>query len=194
MSMTLSRKRKRELRKLKRSAEDLWDEQRATLASAQAVLHDARLQLAGITREEVVPRVSNAYETRVKPVIATGVATGRQAVTQTRRGIAEDVIPAISGAIGSALAVVQASRDPRVRAVVIKAGNVNRDLSRKARTVIAPAPPKKAAPGPGPYILIGLGVLAAAGAAYAVWQTLRSDDELWIEDLGPAEVDLDDEF
>ena len=194
MSITLSRKRRRELRKLKRSAEDLWDEQRATLANAQSVLHDARLQLAGITREEVLPRVSGTYETRVKPVIATGVATGRSAVNQTRRGIADDVIPAISGAVGSALAVVQASRDPRVRAAVVKASSVNRDLSRKARTVIAPATPKKAVPGPGAYILIGLGVLAAVGAAYAVWQTLRSDDELWIEDLGPAEVDLDDEF
>lgn len=194
MSLTLSRKRKRELRKLKRSADKLWDEQRATLASAQSVLHDARLQLAGIAREEVVPRVSDTYESRVKPVIATGIATGRSAVRHTRQGIADDVIPAISGAIGSALAVVAASRDPRVRDVVRQASTVNRDVTRKARTVIAPVSTKKPAPGPGAYILIGLGVLAAAGAAYAVWQTLRSDDELWIEDLGPAEVDLDDEF
>ena len=26
------------------------------------------------------------------------------------------------------------------------------------------------------------GVLAAAGVAYAVWQTFRADDELWIAD------------
>ena len=44
-------------------------------------------------------------------------------------------------------------------------------------------PPKKSA-GPGRYILIGLGVVAAVGVAYAAWQTLRADDDLWIEDLG----------
>jgi hypothetical protein len=42
--------------------------------------------------------------------------------------------------------------------------------------------PKKSA-GPGRFILIGLGVVAAAGIAYAAWQTLRADDDLWIEDL-----------
>ena len=30
----------------------------------------------------------------------------------------------------------------------------------------------KPSPGPGTYILIGLGVVAVAGLAYAVWQTL----------------------
>lgn len=191
MALTLSRKRKRELRRLKRSAEDLWDEQRETLEHAAAVLRDARRQVSGLAREEVVPRVRDGYDHRVKPVLATGIATGRTAIRETRERIADDVIPSISGAIGSALAVVGAARDPRVRDVVRKAGSVNRDLSRKARGYVAP--PRKG-PGPAAYILIGLGVLAAAGAAYAVWQTLRSDDELWIEDLGPAEVDLDDEF
>ena len=55
-------------------------------------------------------------------------------------------------------------------------------------------PPKSA--GPGRYILIGLGVVAVAGIAYAAWQTLRADDDLWIEDLdeiGAADVDAADD-
>ena len=36
--------------------------------------------------------------------------------------------------------------------------------------------------GPGKYILIALGVVAVAGVAYAAWQTLRADDELWVSD------------
>ena len=40
--------------------------------------------------------------------------------------------------------------------------------------------------GPGRYILIGLGVVAFAGIAYAAWQTLRADDDLWIEDAADS--------
>jgi hypothetical protein len=47
-------------------------------------------------------------------------------------------------------------------------------------------PAKKS--GPGKYILIGLGVVAVAGIAYAAWQTLRIDEDLWIEDLGEADA------
>ena len=41
-------------------------------------------------------------------------------------------------------------------------------------------PPKKS--GPGKYILIGFGVVTVAAIAYAAWQTLRADDDLWIDD------------
>ncbi len=47
-------------------------------------------------------------------------------------------------------------------------------------------------PGPGRYILIGIGVVAAIGVAYAAWQTLRADDELWVDDEATPVGDLDD--
>lgn len=190
--MGLSRKRQRELRKLKRSAEHVWDEQRETLEHAAAVLRDARRQAASYTREEVAPRVRDGYENRVKPAIATGIATSRSAATATRSRLAEDVIPAVSGAIGSALAVLDAARDPRVREVVRRASGANRELSRKAQSFIAPTPVRRG-PGPGAYILIGLGVVAVASVAYAAWQTLRADDDLWIEDRGAGEAELDED-
>ena len=83
-------------------------------------------------------------------------------------------MPAVSGALGSALAVLEAARDPRVREVV-------RSASRKPLAV----PAKKS--GPGKYILIGLGVVAVAGIAYAAWQTLRVDEDLWVEDLSDSD-------
>jgi hypothetical protein len=40
----------------------------------------------------------------------------------------------------------------------------------------------KATPGPGRYIAVALGVLAVTAVAYAAYQTLRADDDLWVED------------
>ena len=78
-------------------------------------------------------------------------------------------------------------RDPRVRDVV-------RKVSRAGERAGIVTPPKSS--GPGRYILIGLGVVAFAGIAYAAWQTLRADDDLWIESLdeiGSADVDAADD-
>lgn len=75
--MTLSRKRQRELRRLKRSAEELWEEQRDAMEHASAVLKDARRQAANYAREEIGPRVRETYEDRFKPAVATGIAATR---------------------------------------------------------------------------------------------------------------------
>lgn len=186
--MGLSRKHKRELKRLRRSAEHVWDEQRETLEHATKVLRDAQRHAARYARDEVQPRLRTGYEKRVRPAIQSGVATGRSAVRSARGRLADDVIPAVSGGIGSALAALEAAKDPRVRDIVKRASAANKDYSKKARKAVAP--PKKSA-GPGTYILIGLGVAAVASIAYAAWQTLRADDDLWIEDAGPAEADLD---
>ena len=177
--MALSRKRQKELRKLRSSAEDLWQEQRDAIDHATDVLRDARRQAANYAREELGPRVREAYDDRVRPAVAS--ARGR---------VSNDLLPAMSGAVGSALAVLEATRDPRVRDVLRRATST-------AQKVAAPVlPQKKKTPGPGRYILIGVGVVAAAGVLYAAWQTLRADDDLWIEDLGEvgaADVGEDEE-
>lgn len=174
--MALSRKRQKELKRLKKSAEQLWDQQRQAIDQATLVLRDARRQAASYAREEVGPRVHETYHDRVKPAVASGVAGARYAARTTKSRFTDDVVPAVTGAIGSALAVLEAARDPRVREVV-------RSASRKSLMV----PEKKS--GPGKYILIGLGVVAVAGIAYAAWQTLRIDEDLWIEDLGDADAE-----
>ena len=184
--MALSRKRQKELKRLKRAAEELWDEQREAIEHATRVLRDARRQASNYAREEVGPRVRDAYEdtcARVRVRIPRRAARHRAA----RERFSDDVLPAISGALGSALAVLEAAKDPRVRDVV------RRVLEGRRRGRLVDAAQVR---GPGRYILIGLGVVAFAGIAYAAWQTLRADDDLWIEDLdelGAADVDAADD-
>lgn len=175
--MALSRKRQRELNRLKRDAERLWDEQREAIDHATHVLKDARRQAANYAREEIRPRIDEG--------VASARRSASHAATSARERFVEDVLPAISGTIGSALAVLEAAKNPAVRDVV-------RKVSRAGEKAGVVTMPKKS--GPGRYILIGLGVVAVAGVAYAAWQTLRADDELWIEDLGdPGSADIGDD-
>jgi hypothetical protein len=182
-TMALSRKRQKELKRLRRSAEDLWQEQREAIDHASTVLREARRQAGNYAREEVGPRVQSAYDARVRPAVANA-----------RYGLAHDVLPAVSGAVGSALAVLEATRDPRVRDVVRRATSTAERLPSRLGKV-APIPVKKKS-NVGGYIAIGIGVVAVAGVLYAAWQTLRADDDLWIEDLGEvgaADIGEDDE-
>ena len=177
--MALTRKRQKELQRLKRSAEDLWQEQRDAIDHASDVLREARRQAGNYAREEMAPRMRDAYDDRVRPVVSSA-----------RHGLTHDVLPAVSGAVGSALAVLEATRDPRVRDVVRKATATTSRLTGK----VTPQPVKKNAP-VGRYIAIGIGAIAVAGVLYAAWQTLRADDDLWIEDLGEvgaADIGEDD--
>lgn len=172
--MALSRQRQRELKRLKRDAEKLWDEQREALEHATAVLRDARRQAANYAREEVSPRIRE------------GFGAARDAAATARGRFSDDVLPAISGTIGSALAVLEAAKNPAVRDVV-------RRVTSAGQRAGVVAVPKKSS-GPGRYIALAVGVVAVAGIAYAAWQTLRADDDLWIEDLGePGSADIDDD-
>lgn len=190
--MALSRKRQKELKKLKRSADELWLEQREALDHAGKVLREATHQANLLAREEVGPRVAGVYTDRVQPIVAGGIAGARTAGTVVKDKVVGDVLPALSGAVGSAIAVIEAARDPRVREVVRSAAR-----SGGKAVVTLPAGPAKKGLGPGGFILIGLGVVAVAGVAYAAWQTLRADESLWIEDLadaGAIESGDEDEF
>jgi hypothetical protein len=181
--MALSRQRQRELKRLKRDAEHLWDEQREAIEHATAVLKDARRQAANFAREEVRPRVRDGIG-----AARDGFGVARDVASTARERFTDDVLPAISGTIGSALAVLEAAKNPAVRDVV-------RRVTKAGQKVGVVTPPKSA--GPGRYIAIAVGVVALAGIAYAAWQTLRADDDLWIEDLGdPGSADIgdDDEF
>lgn len=189
--MALSRKRQKELKKLKRSADDLWSQQREALDQANFVLREATRQANALAREEVVPRVAHVYSDRVQPVVATGIAGARSAGHVVKEKVVGDVLPAVSGAIGSAIAVLEAVRDPRVRDVVRSAARTG----HRYAPAIVPAP-RRQGPGPATYIAIGLGVVAIAGVAYAAWQTLRADEDLWIEDVsdaGAIDAGADDE-
>lgn len=170
--MGLSRKRQRELNRLKRGASELWDDQKDVLDHATKVVQEARRQLANVSREEVIPRVRDIYESRVRPGVESGLDAGRSLAGAAKDRVSRDVLPAVSSALGTALAALEIARSPQVRQAL---GRVTRSTSK----AVVPA---KSSGGPGHYILIGVGLVAAAGIAFAAWQTLRADDELWVSD------------
>jgi hypothetical protein len=180
--MALSRKREKELKRLREAAFELWDDQKDVLEHAQHVVREASHQAAQLSREEVAPRVRDAIDHNVRPAVATGIAAGRSVAGTARDRIQHDVLPAVSSALASALAVLEVSKDPRVREAL---GRV-REFSDRLAPKVEVAPPKGA--GPGRYILVGVALVAAAGVAYAAWQTLRADDELWVSDEETDEI------
>jgi len=193
--MALSRKRERELKRLKSSASEVWDDQRQVLDHASKVLREAGRQVGYIGSEEVAPRVRNTYEHRVRPVVETGLGAVHHAGDVTRDKLKRDVLPAIASAVASTLAVIEVAKDTRVKDAVReirkagdRAGHALDTTGRKVKKAAKKYSkkidivPQKKSGGPGKYIAIGVGVVALAGLGYAVWQTLRADDDLWITD------------
>ena len=214
--MGLSRKRQREFTRLKKQAEELLQSQKDVLEHAGGVVREARHQAANYAREEVSPRVKDAYESNVKPVVSTGLTATHTVASTAKDKIEHDVLPAVASAIASALAVLDAAKSPQVRDAIRrvsagtdevskrvsksadqlskKADKFGKNVSKNATVIgrkVGVVPQPKSG-GPGKYILIGLGVVAVAGVGYAVWQTLRADDDLWIDDetdVSPVEAD-----
>ncbi len=174
--MALSRKRRKELNRLKSQAEDLWDDQKELLDHASKVVRDASRQAAHYAREEVAPRVRDTFEDTVRPAVSTGLRNARSAAESGRERLVSDVLPAMTSALGTALAAIEVAKNRQVRDAIGRASRIGTDLGTKAG-IIKPKPA-----GPGRYILIGVGVVAFAAVAYAAWQTLRADDDLWIDD------------
>lgn len=167
--MSLSRKRRKELVRLRKSADELWSHQQEVLDRANEIAHEVARQAGVLTREEVVPRVRESYEHYVRP----GMNATHDVADGVRRRLVEDVLPGIGTglgtAIGSVMSVGDVARDARVRAAL------NRLRFQKPVVV-------EKGLGAGTYIAIGVGLAAAAGVAYAIWQTFRADDELWVAD------------
>ncbi|MEQ1735755.1 MAG: hypothetical protein ABL886_05070 [Rhodoglobus sp.] len=177
--MALSRKRQKELNRLKSQAEDLWDDQKELLDHASKVVRSASRQAALFAREDVGPRVRDTFEDRVRPAVSSGVAGARSAALGTRDRFVDDVLPAMSSALGTALAAIEVAKNKQVRDAIGRATRFGRDVGTQVG-ILKPAP--KPSNGPGRYILLTFGVVAVAAVAYAAWQTLRSDDDLWIDD------------
>lgn len=181
--MSLSRKRKKELRKLQDQAQTLWESQQVLLGQAGTIAREAGRQLGHFNREQVVPAVQEGYEKYAAPYVEQGVATGRKVYNSK-------VVPAAGAVVGSALSVWDAAKEKRESlaagrgfgaidvAKIQKAADKYSAQTAK-RLVAQPAKKKRSAGG---IVAIILGVAAAAGVLYAAWQTLRADDELWVAD------------
>ena len=175
--MSLSRKRRRALKRLKGTAEGLWADQQDVVDRANAILREAAKQAGHLTDEEVRPRVKSAVGA-VAPTVSRKVAEVKVAGETVKRQFATDVLPALAGTIGSAAAVLQSSKNPELlKQAGKKAGKAAKALQKQA--------PRSTGSKVGLAFVISLGVVTAAGVGYALWQTLRADDELWIADEDP---------
>ena len=174
--MALSRKRKHELARLKGQASDLWDDQKDVLDRANRVVREASRHARLYARDEVAPRARDVFDDRVRPAVESGLSSARGAASAGRDRVTHDVLPAASTAFGSALALLEIARDPHVREALKRVASNASEVGAR----VGIAKPKSA--GPGRYILVGVGIVALAGIAYAAWQTLRADDDLWIDD------------
>ena len=182
--MSVSRKRKKELEKLQKQANQLWESQQVLVGEAASVAREASRQLGHFGREQVKPQVQAGYEKYAAPY----VDKGKKVVNST-------VIPAAGAVVGSALSVWDAANDTRAqlasgRGFALpdsknygkKADKYAREASRYLSAKLERSAPQKKGMGAGGVIAIILGVAAAVGVLYAAWQTLRADDELWVAD------------
>ncbi|WP_345801002.1 DNA helicase [Microbacterium sp. AZCO] len=166
--MSLSRKRKKELRKLQTQANRLWESQQVLVGEAATVAKEARRQLGNYSREQLVPQAKDTYGKYAAPYVDKGISVSRHLVN-------DKVVPAAGAVVGSALSVWDAANDTRSKFAS------GRGFSFSPAHLPVIEPPKKSI-GAGGVIAIILGVAAALGVAYAAWQTLRADDELWVAD------------
>ncbi|MFV0373487.1 DNA helicase [Microbacterium sp.] len=186
--MSLSRKRKKELRKLQDRANRLWESQEVLLGQAGEIARDAGRQLGNYNRETVVPAVQDRYQRYAAPYVDRAARTTTKLYNQR-------IVPAAGALVGSALSVWDAANDTRDRLskgrglaqVDMKDFQKRADKhAKKAQRMLlakAPAPTtRKQGIGAGGVLAIILGITAAAGVLYAAWQTLRADDELWVAD------------
>jgi hypothetical protein len=157
--MSQKSKRTREHKQLRESAEGLWHDQQVLLQKANVVAKEARRQAGNYTREQVAPRMRDGYEQYVRPRMEDARSFARYAGGRLER----TVVPAVGTAIGTALSVVDVAKDARGKTA--RRRNKTRPARRRGRVVA-----------------LGVVAITLTGLAYAVWQTFRADDELWVSD------------
>jgi hypothetical protein len=158
--VSLSRKRKKELRRLQNDATQLWESQQVLVGHAADVAREASRQLGSLGREQVLPVVQDTYNRRVAPVVDRGVKIGKHVVD-------DKFVPIVGGVVGSALTAWDVANAKRL--------GIEKQVRKATK-------PQKSGPGLGSVIAIILGAAAAVGVLYAAWQALRADDELWVAD------------
>lgn len=165
--MELSRKSRRELRRLKRDAQDLLDEQRVVLGHAAVVAQAAGRQAKRLSDTHIAPGVNDALDT-VRPTLNRGAAAARRAADNVRRL----TTPIVASALANTISKLDELDSPEAAKQVRKFGERSGYLQPKKKRV-------------GGTVAIVLGIAAAAGVGYVLWQAFRTDDDLWI---APEEV------
>ncbi|WP_317139562.1 DNA helicase [Microbacterium betulae] len=169
MSLSLSRKQKKELKKLQQSATQLWEAQQVVASGAADIAKKAGHQLETFGRKQVAPTVEEKYHEYVEPYVDRARPYVERGVKTSKKFIDHSVVPVAGTVVGKALSAWDVANDTRLNLARTRAGLP--EITKKKKKSNA-----------GPVVAIVLGVAAAAGVLFAAWQTLRADDELWVAD------------
>lgn len=183
--MDLSNKNKRNLKRLRKNAAKLWDEQQSINERAAELIGKAGETAVSIGQRDVVPAFKDGYEKNVLPVIQNSASSARAAADDARIRVGGVVLPAAASVAGSVASILGqlAGANSDFKSIARDGRKVSRQLGRKARKAERRLNRhNNDGLGVGGWIGIGVGVVAAAGVAYALWQTFRADDDLWIAD------------
>jgi hypothetical protein len=206
---------KKQVKRLKKDAQRLWDDQQALLTRAGAVglgsLPHAQ-RFAKQTLDAAVPGARTVVAEKVAPVVGkAGKAAGLYAASTTKDALTGVLLPAITSAAAAAVTLAEEAGDRLGLSdavtkqgdkltgpldAVTKAGHASgakggaklkaaAKAGKAASKHIAKSKGKKQGLGFGGVLGILLGVGLVAGIGYAVWQTLRADDDLWVADEDP---------
>ncbi|MBT2502167.1 hypothetical protein [Curtobacterium sp. ISL-83] len=178
-TIEIPRKRRKQIKKLKGKTAALLGEQRKVLEHANAILAEARSHAADAARKDIAPRVQNAIDNGIRPAVATGVHAATSAAQTASHRFQTEVVPGLVSTAGSVLSVRDLVQDPRVQKIVKDAQKKGKNAKKAAAKVSVN---DKKGIGFGGVALIIVGIVAVAGAAYAAYQTLRADDDLWVAD------------
>ncbi|MBC9955290.1 DNA/RNA helicase [Leucobacter sp. cx-42] len=166
--MKLSRKRRRELRRLRAEAQELLDQQRVVLGQAGEVLNHAGRQARHLSDEHLAPRVEKTWN-RVRPGVETGIENARRTAEQVRIATAPMVTNALQGTIRTLDRFENQNAAKQVRRFGERTGYI--------------APAKKRS-GAGKWIAISLGVAAATAVGVLLTRAFSTDEDLWVSAEG----------
>ncbi|GGA68855.1 hypothetical protein GCM10011490_19210 [Pseudoclavibacter endophyticus] len=184
--MALSKKNQRQLKRLRKHASSLWAEQQAVLEHARELRSEAGDNAKRLRDTELLPYLQGEYNARVRPNVDRGLGIARDAADDARVRFNGRVVPAaatIGGSIAGTFANL-ASEKSDYKGAAKKARGLSKTLDRRAKSALKEYDKKynKKGIGVGGWFLIGAGVAAVAAVGYALWQTFRADDDLWIAD------------
>lgn len=184
--MALSRKQSRELKRLRKDATNLWSEQQSVIEHARGILQSAGVSAKGLAESELVPALQKSYDNNVRPSFDRSYNAARDKYEDASVRFNGKVLPVVAGLSGSLAGTVSnlASKNHDFKDAAGTAKKVSKELNSRAKKA-SKAYDKKyntSGVGVGGWLLIGAGVAAVAAVGYALWQTFRADDDLWIAD------------
>lgn len=161
--MSLSRKRRRELKKLKKLTNAVLGEQRVVFGHAGDVLSEAGYQAKKLSDEHLAPRVASAYDV-VRPTVSGTI----NKLKAFGRGAQQTISPYATNAVMRASSALEAAdRKDLAKQLVELSAKTGLVQVKKRRRL-------------GLVFGIAAGVAAAAAVGYSLFQAFRDDEDVWV--------------